>query len=613
MRRFWTTLLALPLAFASCSDMPEADTKPAAGTIEVSIGSGPKIDIRTEAQTRTELGEDGVTVQWADNDCIALWAVDSQGQETIDQQVFKLWHYNEEYNTAKFTATVPEMPEDTYTYYAVSPVPFEANRLEEALYRIPAEQNGTFNGDYDIMVAHPIEGSALQQGDNSQTVNLQFEHKVHVLKIHIPSNNLGEDISKITLTFPEPVAGVLKVNGTDPTAAPQLTSGSNVLTLTFDTPKKPGDTVFAVIAPVELTSAQSVTITATGTTRESRPREFAGKNFTAGHTTPIAFNIPTVGPTTLRIHLSNIGDEKDNNGESISLGEKIEKFTLTAAEGVDLGEGSNVRVFPVETAGNFDFVFEEFPENLAGQSVAVSYESENALLSGGSFTIPDFMAGETKTITTLSVPYLMEEDFSTLNDDFSVHDNQALGVNLGSGADSGYSGTTDLSTYGLPSGWTAGRVGGQKGTSIRICGREEAGGKYPGRLDSAPLSGIKAGHTVTIKVSFNYSGDKNEYKGWGGKTGDTIFAYGYTTEQEAFNGNTNLHNTIKSNIVLSTGGSYTNIPNSNKEVFTLSNCGNTHRLSWQASTNKANALIQNGNYWLYLDNIKVSIVPATNE
>ena len=267
MRRFWTTLLALPLAFASCSDMPEADTKPAAGTIEVSIGSGPKIDIRTEAQTRTELGEDGVTVQWADNDCIALWAVDSQGQKTIDQQVFKLWHYNEEYNTAKFTATVPEMPEDTYIYYAVSPVPFEANRLEEALYRIPAEQDGTFNGDYDIMVAHPIEGSALQQGDNSQTVNLQFEHKVHVLKIHIPSNNLGEDISKITLTFPEPVAGVLKVNGTDPTAAPQLTSGSNVLTLTFDTPKKPSDTVFAVIAPVELTSAQSVTITATGTTR----------------------------------------------------------------------------------------------------------------------------------------------------------------------------------------------------------------------------------------------------------------------------------------------------------------------------------------------------------
>ena len=60
--------------------------------------------------------------------------------------------------------------------------------------------------------------------------------------------------------------------------------------------------------------------------------------------------------------------------------------------------------FPVEMAGNFDFVFDEFPEALAGQSVAVSYESENALLSGGSFVIPELMAGGTNTIATLSVP-----------------------------------------------------------------------------------------------------------------------------------------------------------------------------------------------------------------
>lgn len=611
MRRFWTTLLALPLAFASCSDMPEADTKPAAGTIEVSIGSGPKIDIRPGAQTRTELGEDGVTVQWADNDCIALWAVDSQGQETIDRQVFKLWHYNEEYNTAKFTATVPKMPEDTYTYYAVSPVPFEANRLEEALYRIPAEQDGTFNGDYDIMVAHPIEGSALQQGDNSQTVNLQFEHKVHVLKIHIPSNNLGEDISKITLTFPEPVAGVLKVNGTDPTAAPQLTSGSNVLTLTFDTPKKPGDTVFAVIAPVELTSAQSVTITATGTTRESRPREFAGKNFTAGHTTPIAFNIPTVGPTTLRIHLSNIGDEKDNNGESISLGEKIERFTLTAAEGVDLGEGSNVRVFPVETAGNFDFVFEEFPENLAGQSVAVSYESENALLSGGSFTIPDFMAGETKTITTLSVPYLMEEDFNNITG-YSDHDNAEYGTTI-----DGTTTASDLSQYGLI-GWTGARTGVQeKGEgnegSIRVCCRSQNAfgvSRYHGRLDSAPLNGIKPDKAPTVKISFNYGGGRG-----GNDSYSPIAAYGYTTTQ----GKIDSKSDSKQNWYISGAkvlddlpldSSFNSIPK--EKTYTIENCTNLHRLSWEVNST-GSAWAANANSWLYLDNIKVSIVPATNE
>ena len=330
MRRIWTTLLALPLVFASCSETPAADTKPAAGTIEVSIGSGPKIGIRTGAQTRTELDEEGKSVRWADNDRIVLWAVNSQAQTTIDRQVFKLWHYNAEYNTAKFTATVPEMPEDTYVYYAVSPEPVSAEGLK-ASYRIPAEQDGTFSGDCDIMVAALVEGTALQQGDNSEMVKLEFDHKVHVLKISIPSNDLGEEISKITLTFPEPVTGTLTVDAADPAAAPQLTDGSNILTLNFDTPKKPGDTVYAVIAPVELTSEQEVTITATGTTRESRPKTFPGKHFAEGHTTPISYSIPPVGPTTLRVSLPDTGKS--------TLGENITSFTLTAAEGVDLSGG----------------------------------------------------------------------------------------------------------------------------------------------------------------------------------------------------------------------------------------------------------------------------------
>lgn len=337
MRRIWTTLLALPLVFASCSETPAADTKPAAGTIEVSIGSGPKIGIRTGAQTRTELDEDGESVRWADNDRIVLWAVNSQAQTTIDRQVFKLWHYNAEYNTAKFTATVPEMPEDTYVYYAVSPEPVSAEGLK-ASYRIPAEQDGTFSGDCDIMVAAPVEGTALQQGDNSEMVNLEFDHKVHVLMIRIPSNDLGEEISKITLTFPEPVAGTLTVDAADPSAAPQLTDGSNILTLSFDTPKKPDDTVYAVIAPVELTSEQEVTITATGTTRESRPKTFPGKHFAEGHTTPISYSIPPVGPTTLRVSLPDTGKS--------TLGENITSFTLTAAEGVDLSGGGGPTCSP---------------------------------------------------------------------------------------------------------------------------------------------------------------------------------------------------------------------------------------------------------------------------
>lgn len=597
MRRIWTTLLALPLVFASCSETPAADTKPAAGTIEVSIGSGPKIGIRTGAQTRTELDEDGKSVRWADNDRIVLWAVNSQAQTTIDRQVFKLWHYNAEYNTAKFTATVPEMPEDTYVYYAVSPEPVSAEGLK-ASYRIPAEQDGTFSGDCDIMVAAPVAGTALQQGDNSEMVNLEFDHKVHVLMIRIPSNDLGEEISKITLTFPEPVAGTLTVDATDPAAAPQLTDGSNILTLSFDTPKKPGDTVYAVIAPVELTSEQEVTITATGTTRESRPKTFPGKHFAEGHTTPISYSIPPVGPTTLRVSLPDTGKS--------TLGENITSFTLTAAEGVDLsGGGSNVLTFPVETAGNFDFVFDEFPEALAGQSVAVSYESENALLSGGSFVIPELMAGGTNTIATLSVPYLMEEDFNNITG-YSDHDNAEYGTTI-----DGTTTASDLSQYGLI-GWTGARTGVQeKGEgnegSIRVCCRSQNAfgvSRYHGRLDSAPLNGIKPDKTPTVKISFNYGGGRG-----GNDSYSPIAAYGYTTTQ----GKIDSKSDSKQNWYISGATVFDDLPlDSNfnsipkEKTYTIENCTNLHRLSWEVNST-GSAWAANANSWLYLDNIKVSI------
>ena len=567
MQRIWTTLLALPLVFASCSETPAADTKPAAGTIEVSIGSGPKIGIRTGAQTRTELDEDGKSVRWADNDRIVLWAVNSQAQTTIDRQVFKLWHYNAEYNTAKFTATVPEMPEDTYVYYAVSPEPVSAEGLK-ASYRIPAEQDGTFSGDCDIMVAAPVEGTALQQGDNSEMVNLEFDHKVHVLMIRIPSNDLGEEISKITLTFPEPVAGTLTVDAADPAAAPQLTDGSNILTLSFDTPKKPGDTVYAVIAPVELTSEQEVTITATGTTRESRPKTFPGKHFAEGHTTPISYSIPPVSPTTLRVSLPDTGKS--------TLGENITSFTLTAAEGVDLnGGGSNVLTFPVETAGNFDFVFDEFPEALAGQSVAVSYESENALLSGGSFVIPELMAGGTNTIATLSVPYLMEEDFSNLTEDFSLETS-----------------TKDLSGSGLP-GWIAGnRSQGWKETCIALRSYSNAAGPYHSRLNSCKLTNIKDDKTVTVSVTFNGDWKKN-------KSSSMNLIVGRTT-------GVNLNDAINSSTSISlndnSSASTTNIPTSH--TVRIGDFTNAQFIAWKTAG-------KNGSWFnydnVYLDNIKVSI------
>ena len=257
----WTTLLLLPVLLGACSQAPGSDTEPAAGTFEVAIGSGPRLDIASNAATRTALGDDGVTVQWNENDRLALWAVNSAAQTVLDNVPFKLYHYNASYNTASFRGSVTEMARETYTYYAVSPVPASASGMK-ASYEIPAVQDGAFHGEWDVMVASPVvEAQALRKrdqqdergvSDNSDIVNLQFRHKVHVLKISIPKNDLGEPISQIELTFPREVTGQLSVDVTDPAAAMELGQGSNRLTLRFDTQKEAGDVVYAMIAPITL-------------------------------------------------------------------------------------------------------------------------------------------------------------------------------------------------------------------------------------------------------------------------------------------------------------------------------------------------------------------------
>lgn len=566
--KLWTTLLALPLAVVSCSDLPEADTRPAAGTIDVSVGSGPKIEIRTEEKTRTELGEDGVTVTWAKDDQIALWAFDSKSEEVFGNRVLKLYHYNAEYNTARFTGKVPAMAEDSYTYYAVSPAPAEVSGTT-AGYRIPAIQNGVFDGSCDVMVAEPITGAAaLRQGDNSAAVNFRFRHMIHVLKIRIPKNSLGEKITEMTLTFPEAVAGKLSVDITDPYAAPAVTEGSNTLTLRFDKPKDAGDTVFAVIAPVALGADQPISITAAGATRQSKPREFEGKDFSAGHTTPIAYNIPKVGPTTLRFLLANTGEE--------TLGERIGSFTVTAPEGTDLGNGSNAHTFAVEGAGSYDIVLEDLPESLAGQTLQVAYDSENALLSD-SFTIPPTLkAGGENDVATLSVPYLLFEDFSGLTTDFEQETTNK-----------------DLSSSGLP-GWVAGnRSQGWAGICIAIRSYSNLFGPYHSRFNSCKLAGIKDGKTITVRLEFNCDWKKNKSSTMNVQVGRATG----TGLNDAINSSTRIPMTDNSN------ASTTNIPT--LRTVNIGGFTNAQFIAWK--TDGKNGTMFNYDN-VYIDNVKVSIV-----
>lgn len=596
-RTCWIFLLAL--AAASCSEAPEPVAGPEAKRIRVEVGSGPRLDIAS----RTALDPDGKTIRWAAGDKIALWAIDQAGTPQLSAHPFSLWHYNDDYDRAKFTADIPEMAEGSYTYCAVAPVP-DAVQGTRASFVIPAMQDGAFNGKHDILVATPVAGGALLPGDNSDAVSLAFTHKMHLLRIDIPVNRMNLPITRLTLTFPVDVTGRLTVDAADPAAAPELTEGDNVVTLNFAEPKDAGDVVYAMIAPTALTSADKIEIKAYTDTKESLPTVMHGKDYLAGHTTPILLTIPEIYRVT-RIFFSLAGrDGRTDLQEDLAggygcstLGERVDAFTLTGPEGVDLGNGTNTRTFAVNDENLYEIIYEgEFTQNLAGQ-YTVTYDSENARVQKG-FSMDQPTAEISNEPIKLSVPYLYEEDFSKTT---SKDNNGSLNTNNHKG---------DImwgDPYGLK-GWSGNQYYIEGGKAIVIRHQAEkylALGTYRGRVDSAPISGIKDGKSVKVIVSFNYSGKT---------TGGTpVLNYGYTTNQSGLSGyysaggftkgGTKIENEAGSKNP-STDGSFDKIDNLIDDFY-ITGCTNRHRLSWDCFVNSAAS--GTNQQWVFIDNVKVSI------
>lgn len=590
---------ALSLLAIACTDSTAPEERPSAapgGKIRVSVGAAPGI----EALSRTQIDPDGTGVRWMPGDRIALWAVGSRQQTVLDAEPFELLHYAADFCSARFAADITPMEEDTYTYYAVSPAPAAAEGTK-ARFDIPATQNGSRQLACDVMVAAPVAGGgALTAGDNSEALSLTFSHKMHVLKIHIPANRMEEPVERLTLTFPVPVTGRLTVDAADPDAAPTLEAGeaNRTLTLDFDTPQDAGATVFAVIAPVELAPEQEIEIKAYAAAYESVAARMPGRNFRAGHTTPVNLTIPERHLIT-RIFFSLAGrDGATDLAEDLAggygcstLGEGVESFTVTDAQ-----TGETLADFPAADAGNrYEISFEgAFEDRLSGRDVLVTFTSPHARVAKR-FTLPQIEAYASNTVAPFAVPYLFEEDFSGVSD-LSNHDNAGGGTTIDT-----YTDAISLETIGLP-GWSATRVGAAAGKALRICVRTEdawiACPRYHGRVDTAPLAAIR--EPVRVKVSFNYS----MHTSWDKHT--PLAAWGCHTTQGLINSenssSTALSDPVKSGITGS-GGNYDAI--GQYEEYTIENCTADTRLAWDIySTGRKTG---NSNGWLYIDNIRVSI------
>ena len=579
------------VTLAACSKSPGSESAPVAERISVSIGVSSGIGI--DVESRTQVDDQGVNVQWSDNDRIALWAQAADGTFAFEGSAFALSRFGASTQEALLRAAIDSMEgSQKYSYYAVYPVPASVmSASREVSYEIPSVQDGAYHGEWDVMVSEAVENApGLVAGDNSDAVTLHFHHQVHLLRIRIPENLLGEAITKLTLTFPTQVTGTLTVDIADPQAQPQI-SGSQSVTLEFAEPKNAGDVVFATIAPVTLTEDDQIGIVATGSIYESQTRTFPGKDFRPGHTTPIAYTVPEAEKilgTMLRFSLHDTGEA--------TLGETVQRVWLEA-DGVAFDEGSAAKPFTVNAEGEYEILLpngSEIPGQLnAAGALTVYYDSEHATVTKR-LALSEINTQAVNEIALPDVPYLFEEDFS------------------GASAQDYTSSTDELSGIGLP-GWGASRYEVQPGRAafyMYVGTSTSSIDNRRGRMDT-PFLPIKEGASVNIKVSYNIGAPI--VSGTLSSKWNITCQFGVQTDTEgAISGDDAMSQVLESYIPAEGGDFSGALPQSVTDYPITGATGKT-RLTWRASeyqkiSGSSWSVLTAKYFYVYLDDIRVSIV-----
>lgn len=630
MRQNWTKFvhalntLALLFLLPGCQEVAQEKSL---FQYEVGIHAG-------GVHTRTDMLSNGLSAKWVDGDELAVWAKSSAGDYVLTRQIF--YTYGTDVSRGFFTSVMDTpMSEGTYTYYCCYPAPV-SNEGTKVMFNIPSAQTGLADGGTDVMIADPVQHSALTalpEIEDHSRMSLKMNRMMHHFRFYIPSENTvleNEKINKLVLTFPSPVVGNLTLDLANPSASGVLTDGSNELVLNFAEPVSASvaapEYLYALIAPTDFEDGQMLNLKAYTENKIVKfdPINLKGRDFQAGHSTPVVLNPKELAdfPYVITFTVS------DNN-----LGENPYSIKLIAPSGCKWPQtGTNEYVYEpgreISTGENIYFRFPEYDDYKAfsNKDITVIFESENALctVAAKMGSVPDGVASHSSSMSA-AVPYLFYEDFSgvpTFNDG---HDNPKVGT----GSDT-YADILELSSKtSLLSNWYAARIGTQSGTAVRICCRYEhvllKGAFYKGRLYTSFLSNIKEGKKVKVTVSFKYASDKNENKPLFGskpnKNGVLYFGFdshdvienednmglaglggdvGYTSAvPSAFS-----PTLINGEKLSASGGSYTSFHGT--KTLTAEGITNMMRLAWVYSTDNTSSNT-NANYWLYLDDIKVQI------
>jgi YD repeat-containing protein len=591
LKRLFFTAFAILLICQACG--PEYG--PQECGVQVAFGVA-------DSFTKTSPDDSYTHFTWDKGDQIALWAKASDESYTLSAQTFNLYASTDSPRPmAWFTSTlVSTMPDGTYTYYMCYPLPDSVSGTS-ATFSVPAHQDGALSAGEDIIIARPVEWTALapidKDGPIGDGISVQMKHLLHFLRFYIPEGNniLGEPVQKITFTMPQSLAGTVTVDVTDASSA-TLSDGKTTVTVdlketlqesTSTERQYAGAAIFPPSGAYSASDRLEVKIFSENNYAKVS-YSLSGRSFEAGHVTSVALR-----PTELGTRYKIAFALASNN-----LGEEPQTLTLTLPEGVNWpGTGSNVYTYAksdgslIQVGDSFylDTIEESEFRALSGQTVTVSYDSESALVSQ-TLTLAD-LTSVNGTDVTLDCPYLFFEDFSTVES-----------FNSGDKHSSSNIGSKDPKVF---NGWSVARAGAQAGTAIRLAAHREWFENYPARCDSPFLSGLKEGKTVSLDVQFDYSMGREEGGLGSGTNASQTVHLGYITTSDNLKSDDET-GTWTSNFELNeTTGSYTNI--NHLSQTTLTDVQSPLRLSWRTITPTYKATT-NSTCWLYIDNVKVKII-----
>ena len=587
--------IAIMLLAASCSRAPL--TEPERGPVTVGFGVG-----ATKISTDAASG----LFAWEDTDEISVWAKNSAGAATLSANTFKLAACHKA--MAYFTAEIPSpMQEDSYTYRCLYP---EAETLEGGLasYSIGAQQ---YQGSEPCVLWGEASHGPLTPIDETRPVddealmNLRMSSLLHYFRFFIPegSDLLGQPVQKIKFSMPERIAGTIKVNP-DNGQIDAIEGASQEIVLEGLSLSEGAYALAAIIPPGDTyLEGETMSITLYGSDKYAtiEPLVLKGRDFKAGHITSVAMRANQLHDF-YRVRFS-LADNK--------LGEKLISIRLSLADGSNWPEtespdlvwtkrdGSNIAV-----GESLDIAFEDRNNYLSlnGKNIVVTYESENAAVISSFVLAIDGAALITND--SLSCPYLFSEDFTNASTGFSINGNLSA---------TGHSTKTIEGTdYGLP-GWTANQAAvledsGNKAMAIRH--QNEIfilQGTYRGRVDSAPLSYIKEGKSVKVRVNFNYTGystKRTPQISYGWDTTQGAVAGYYQGGSAAIKGGALISNLAGEKVSAPTDGSVSNI--SVSASFEIPDCTSLTRLSWDCYG--ANSGIGTTQEWIFIDDIYVQII-----